>query len=280
MEKIVQRSSVEALAALMRGRRTLALSGAGISTESGIPDYRGPDGVLRARHPMQYREFVGSEEARRRYWSRSAVGWARLTQALPNPGHAALARLEGAGVVIGIITQNVDGLHQAAGSRRVLELHGSLAEVRCLTCGRTETRVHFRDRLLGGNPGWEPAQAAAAPDGDAELAAAERGLVTIPACVHCGGVMKPDVVFFGENVPGRRVEEAWSMLSDAEMLLVVGSSLAVFSGFRFVERAARDGKPVAIVNQGLTRGDDLAAVRIEGRLGDVLPRLAESLAVL
>jgi len=274
---------IEALATLMRGRRTLVLSGAGISTESGIPDYRGPDGMLRSRQPMQYREFVGSEEARRRYWSRSAIGWSRLAQARPNAGHQALARLEAAGAVIGIITQNVDELHQAAGSQRVLELHGTLAAVRCLACGRAETRAHFRDRLLGENPGWSPARDAAAPtapDGDAELAAGEAALRSIPACIHCGGVMKPDVVFFGENVPARRAQEAWSMLSDAEALLVVGSSLAVFSAFRFVERAARDGKPVAIVNQGLTRGDDLAAVRIEGRLGEVLPRLADSLAVL
>jgi NAD-dependent SIR2 family protein deacetylase len=264
----------------MRGRKTLVLSGAGISTESGIPDYRGPQGTLRSRLPMQYREFVGSEEARRRYWSRSAVGWSRLTLAKPNAGHAALARLEESGAVTGVITQNVDGLHQAAGSRRVLELHGTLSEVRCLACGRTEKRERYRDRLLAENPGWTPAEprtARAAPDGDAELAAGESPLLSVPACVHCNGVMKPDVVFFGENVPGRRVEEAWSMLAEADVLLVVGSSLAVFSGFRFVERAAREGKPLAIVNQGLTRGDDLAAVRIEGRLGDMLPLLADIL---
>ncbi len=280
MEHTATDAPIEALAALMRGRRTLVLSGAGISTESGIPDYRGPEGALRSRMPMQYREFVGSEEARRRYWARSAVGWARLTQARPNAGHTALARLEAAGAVIGVITQNVDGLHQAAGSLLVLELHGTLAEVRCLTCGRTEARRHFQDRLIQENPGWAPAgieTAQAAPDGDAELAAGEHELVSVPACLHCGGVMKPDVVFFGENVPGRRVEEAWAMLSEVDVLLVVGSSLAVFSGFRFVDRAAKDGKPVAIVNQGYTRGDEMAAVRIEGRLGEVLPRLAEEL---
>jgi NAD-dependent SIR2 family protein deacetylase len=256
------------------------LSGAGISTESGIPDYRGPRGALRSRTPMQYREFVGSEEARR-YWARSAVGWARLSLARPNAGHAALARMEAGGAVLGVITQNVDGLHQAAGSRRVLELHGTLSLVRCLSCGLTEPRAGWQARLLGANPGWAAAASAAtAPDGDAELDPGLAVSLSVPACLWCGGVMKPDVVFFGESVPVPRVQAAWSMLSEAEVLLVLGSSLAVFSGFRFVERAARDGMLIGIVNQGSTRGDDKATVRIDGRLGEVLPRLAESLAVL
>ena len=280
MEHITQRSSVDALALLMRGRRTLVLSGAGISTESGIPDYRGPQGALRNRRPMQYREFVGSEDARRRYWSRSAVGWSRLALARPNAGHSALARLEKAGAVVGVITQNVDGLHQAAGSQRVLELHGTLAAVRCLSCGHSEPRDSWQARLLADNPGWAaPAdEAETAPDGDVELAPGLAAAFSIPGCLHCAGVIKPDVVFFGESVPAPRVEAAWSMLSAADALLVVGSSLAVFSGLRFVERAARDGKPVAIVNQGSTRGDRHAAVRVQGRLGDVLPLLAQVLA--
>jgi NAD-dependent SIR2 family protein deacetylase len=229
---------------------------------------------------MQYREFVGSEEARRRYWSRSAVGWSRLALAKPNAGHAAIARLERGGAVTGVITQNVDGLHQAAGTLQVLELHGTLALVRCLSCNRTETRESYQARLIERNPGWAPAgleAAVAAPDGDAELAFPQDAALAVPACLHCPGVIKPDVVFFGENIPRARVETAWSMLSGADVLLVVGSSLVVFSGFRFVERAARDGKPVAIVNEGQTRGDGMAALRIEGRLGEVLPLLAEAL---
>jgi NAD-dependent SIR2 family protein deacetylase len=178
-----------------------------------------------------------------------------------------------------VITQNVDGLHQAAGSVRVLELHGSLASVRCLSCGREETRGGYQDRLLAANPGWQPAEVSeAAPDGDAEFGGAHEAALVVPGCLPCGGVIKPDVVFFGESVPVPRVEAAWSMLDDSEVLLVVGSSLAVFSGYRFVERAARDGKPVAIVNQGETRGDDQASVRIEGKLGEVLPVLAGALA--
>ncbi len=270
-------STVQDLAHLMRGRRTLVLSGAGISTESGIPDYRGPNGSLRTRHPMQYHEFVGSAEARRRYWARSAIGWAQVGKALPNRGHAAIARLEQLGVVTGVITQNVDGLHQAAGSRRVLELHGSLAEVRCLSCGFLEMRDHLQGRLLEENPGWASSPVEAAPDGDAEIPLETVASFSIPSCLRCGGVLKPDVVFFGESVPRPRVEAAWGMLAEAGLLLVVGSSLAIFSGLRFVRQAARENKPVAIVNQGDTRGDEVAAVRIGGRLGDVLPSLLDAL---
>jgi NAD-dependent deacetylase sirtuin 4 len=266
--------SIEALASLLRRRRTLVLSGAGVSTESGIPDYRGPNGTLKHHAPMQYREFVGSAEARQRYWARSSVGWARLTAAGPNEAHRALAALEAAGHVLGVITQNVDGLHQAGGSRRVLELHGTLALVRCLSCGKAEERPTFQARLREANPGWEGVAVAVAPDGDAEIDPGLAGSYVVAACLRCGGVMKPDVVFFGENVPADRVNEAWAMTAEAGVLLVVGSSLAVYSGFRFVERAARDGTPVAIVNEGETRGDALAAVRIDGRLGAVLPRLA------
>jgi NAD-dependent deacetylase sirtuin 4 len=270
-------SSIKDLAHLMRGRPTLVLSGAGISTESGIPDYRGPNGSLRTRHPMQYREFVGSADARRRYWARSAIGWARVGKARPNAGHIAIARLEQLGIVSGVITQNVDGLHQAAGSRRVLELHGSLAEVRCLSCGLPEMRDHLQGRLLKENPEWGSLPVEAAPDGDAEISPETMASFSVPSCLHCGGVLKPDVVFFGESVPKPRVEAAWGMLAESGVLLVVGSSLAIFSGLRFVNQAARENKPVAIVNQGETRGDEVAAVRIKGRLGDVLPLLLDAL---
>lgn len=265
------------LAGLMRDHRTAVLSGAGISTESGIPDYRGPDGVLRARRPMQYREFVGSEDARRRYWARSAAGWTLVRNAKPNSGHLAIAALEARGVVRGVITQNVDRLHQAAGSRRVLELHGALAEARCMTCGRAETREALQERLVAENPGWHPGGQQAAPDGDAEVTGGAIEGFSVPACLHCGGVLRPDVVFFGENVPAERVEAAGRMIDEADVLLVAGSSLAVFSGYRFVQRAAANGIPVAIINRGPTRGDSLAALRIDRPLGEALPELAREL---
>ena len=277
MEYPAQRFSIEALAALMRIRLTVVLSGAGLSTESGIPDYRGPQGVLHARTPMSYREFVQSAENRRRYWARSALGWERVRDARPNAGHLAVARLEAAGHVAGVITQNVDGLHRAAGSRQVIELHGALAEVRCLDCGRVEARDHLQQRLEAANPGWSPAQAKAAPDGDAEIPADAVSAFSVPGCEACGGTLKPDVVFFGENVPSPKVEAAMRLVDQARLLLVVGSSLTVFSGFRFAQRAAARGIPIAIVNQGPTRADGLAALRIDQRTGEALPRLADIL---
>ncbi|ADI15734.1 NAD-dependent protein deacetylase [Truepera radiovictrix] len=268
------------LAAQLAGRRTLVLSGAGISTDSGIPDYRSPERLAKPRHPMRYQQFVASEGARQRYWARSAVGWPRVAAAQPNAAHRALARLEARGVM-GVITQNVDGLHQAAGSRRVLELHGSLAAVRCLTCRRVSSRRQLQTRLLALNPELALAARAAsasAPDGDAEIPEALWACVRVPACTHCGGVLKPDVVFFGENVPAPRVARAYAMLERAEALLVVGSSLTVFSGYRFVVRAVQTGRPVYILNRGPTRGDDAAALKLEAPLGEALPKLAALLA--
>ena len=270
-------SNLEALADLLTGRRTLVLSGAGVSTESGIPDYRGPASSGRPRNPMRYQQFVGSEDARRRYWARSLVGWPVVRRAAPNEGHRALAALEERGVVDGVLTQNVDGLHQAAGSRAVLELHGSLAAVRCLGCRRVESRRSLQERMLDLNPSYRTRTVDVAPDGDADVSAdAVRGF-EVPACTACGGILKPDVVFFGENVPARRVELAWKMFEGADVLVVVGSSLTVFSGFRFVKRAAEQGKPVAIVNDGPTRGDPLASLRVSGRLGAILPALQRTL---
>ena len=271
----------ELLELLARGR-AVALVGAGCSTESGIPDYRGPEGTLRRRRPMQYREFVGSPEGRARYWSRSAVGWPRFSAARPNAAHEALASLECGGTLKGVITQNVDGLHHAAGSREVVELHGSLARVRCLDCGASVCRHALQERLLSLNGTWLERLAgdgaAIAPDGDAELPAHELSSFRVPACEACEGVLKPDVVFFGENVPKPQVEAAWRLLERAELLLVLGSSLTVFSGRRFVYGARKANIPVAIVNLGPTRADELADVKVEGRLGEVLPSLARELA--
>jgi NAD+-dependent protein deacetylase sirtuin 4 len=268
---------VTALAGLLAGRRVLLLSGAGISTESGIPDYRGPAARVRPVKPITYREFVSSDEARARYWSGSLVGWPRMARAVANSGHAAAARMEREGVLLGVITQNVDGLHQAAGSSRVVELHGSLSTVGCLQCGSVVPRAELQERMLRENPTWAGAAGEATPDGDTRLDASRLPAFVVPSCPACGGMLKPRVVFFGENVPREVTEQAFGLLDEAEALLVVGSSLAVYSGFRFVERAARDGKPVAIVNRGETRGDSLAALRLDCPLGEALPCLASAL---
>jgi NAD-dependent SIR2 family protein deacetylase len=280
-----QASGLPSLLHVLRDRRVVVLAGAGCSTESGIPDYRGPDGALRGRAPMQFREFADSFAGRVRYWSRSMIGWTRIAHSRPNDGHLALARLEDAGVVRGIITQNVDGLHHAAGSRRVVELHGSLARVMCMTCGARSSRADYQSRLAAANPDWAAriangsgdGSAPAAPDGDAVVHSDMRPALDIPACTSCGGVIKPDVVFFGENVPRERVDQAWTLFDEAEALLVVGSSLTVFSGRRFTMKAQERGGPVAIVNMGPTRADEYAAVKVEERLGVVLPLLAERL---
>jgi len=270
---------LETLTDLLRGRRVTVLVGAGCSTESGIPDYRGPITGQRKRSPIQYREFVESEAARLRYWARSTVGWRRIATARPNAGHVALAELEAAGIVAGIITQNVDGLHAAAGSRNVVELHGSLATVLCLACGARTSRDDFQQQLLALNGDWaiHVATAAlhAAPDGDAELPDSVLEHFRVPSCNACGGgILKPDVVFFGENVPRARLDEAWRVFDAGDVLLVAGSSLTVYSGRRFVYRATELAMPVAIVNIGPTRADDVAAVKVEGQLGTVLPALS------
>lgn len=284
-EPVVSDVGEDRLVELLRGRRVVALAGAGCSTESGIPDYRGPQSAARPRRPIQYQEFVGSAATRARYWSRSMVGWPRIRSAMPNAAHHALARLEQGGILGGIITQNVDGLHHAAGSRRVVELHGTLAAVLCLECGRRLGRADYQASLRSANEEWVarhsvrggPGDAEAAPDGDAELPDEAIRSFHVPACGDCGGVLKPDVVFFGENVPKATVATAWSLFEEAEVLLVVGTSLTVYSGRRFVYRAEKQGMPVAIVNLGPTRGDGIAVARVDGRLGEVLPRLAERL---
>jgi NAD+-dependent protein deacetylase sirtuin 4 len=270
--------TVADLVDLLAGRRLAALTGAGCSTESGIPDYRGPETARRARNPIQGREFHRSPDVRRRYWARAVVGYDRFAGARPNPAHHALARLEQDGALTGLVTQNVDGLHQAAGSRRVVELHGALAQVGCLDCGAVEPRDALQERLLAHNPGWLDLAADAAPDGDADLPVEHVDRFVVAPCLRCGGALKPRVVFFGENVPRPVVDEAFAIVDAAEALLVVGSSLAVFSGYRFVRRAAERRIPIALVNLGEARGEDLCAVRVEARAGEVLPRLAQALA--
>jgi len=259
-----------ALRSLLEGRRVVALTGAGCSTDSGIPDYRGPDGLQRARVPIRYGEFVASEPHRQRYWARSVAGWPRFSAAVPNRAHWALAQMEAQGSLVGVITQNVDRLHHAAGSRRVVELHGALARVRCLQCGAYEDRAVLQERLLALNPWMRETDARMAPDGDAELDREAEARFRVAACHACGGVLKPDVVFFGENVPRHIVDAAWGMLDEADALLVLGSSLTVFSGYRFVLGARERRLPVAIVNRGITRGDPFATLKLDMNVAEAL----------
>ncbi|HEY4023096.1 MAG TPA: NAD-dependent protein deacetylase [Pseudonocardiaceae bacterium] len=258
----------------------VALSGAGLSTESGIPDYRGEAGSLRKHTPMTYQEFRDSAEARQRYWARSFLGWRTITRARPNAGHVAVAELRALGYLSGVITQNVDGLHQAADTPGVVDLHGTLDRVICLDCGRISAREILDRRLRAANPGFDATAGRTNPDGDVELAQDAVREFRLVDCAHCdNGVLKPDVVFFGENVPQARVALCRQLVDDADALLVLGSSLTVMSGLRFVRRAADAGKPVLIVNRGRTRGDEYASVLVDVPLGkaltDVLAALNE-----
>ncbi|WP_125777939.1 Sir2 family NAD-dependent protein deacetylase [Antribacter gilvus] len=263
---------------VLAGCRITALTGAGISTDSGIPDYRGPGSP--PRNPMTYQQFVQDEAFRRHYWARNHVGWQHMHRTEPNAGHRALVRLEERGLLTGIITQNVDLLHEDAGSRNVIDLHGRYDRVVCLQCGRVVSRTHLATRLDALNPGFlesvgDVADIEIAPDADAVIEATSHFR---PApCEFCGGVLKPEIVYFGENVPRERVERAFALVDGADALLVAGSSLTVMSGLRFVRRAAADGKPVVIVNRGLTRGDVHATVKVDAGTSDVLAELAERL---
>ena len=251
-------------------RRLFVLTGAGCSTGSGIPDYRDEQGAWKRTPPVTYQAFVGDGITRRRYWARSLVGWPRIAQAQPNAAHRALAALEAQGRCSQLLTQNVDGLHQAAGSRAVIDLHGRLDAVVCLGCGASSSRADVQRRLAEANPAWAGLAAGAAPDGDADLEDRDFATFQVPACDACGGMLKPDVVFFGENVPRTRVDAAMARLAQADAMLVVGSSLMVYSGLRFVHAAVRAQIPVAAVNLGRTRADDLLRFRMAAPCGDAL----------
>jgi NAD-dependent SIR2 family protein deacetylase len=264
-----------ALRELVQAGAVAVLSGAGLSTESGIPDYRGPTGATRTYPPMTYQRFVSDAAARRRYWARSYLGWRQIDRARPNAGHRAVAALQRQGRIAGIITQNVDGLQQAAGAHDVIELHGGLDRTICLCCGDRAPRSVLDSRLRAANPGFDARVARINPDGDADLAADDLAAFTMVDCAQCHrGPLKPDVVFFGENVPRERVEHCYELVGAARALLVLGSSLTVLSGLRFVRRAAAVGTTIAIVNQGPTRGDPLATLRVHARLGEILPAVA------
>ncbi len=275
-EAVSDDALVAPLLDLLAGRRFVALTGAGCSTESGIPDYRG-GGRTGPANPIQHDAFLRRPEVRQRYWARATIGWARFRTAEPNAAHRALAALEAAGRLAGLITQNVDRLHHRAGSRRVVELHGALAEVFCLGCGGREARDDVQERLLDANPGWLDTAADLRPDGDSDLPADVVAGFAVVGCFACGGELKPDVVFFGGNVAERTLAAAWELFEEAEALLVAGSSLTVYSGFRFARRAHELGLPIGVVNIGPTRGDDLAQVRISASASRVLTHLARRL---
>ena len=259
---------------LLATRRFTALTGAGVSTDSGIPDYRGPGAPVRT--PMTYQEFVSGPTAQRRYWARSFLGWSRMRHAEPNPSHHALARLGAVGRTPLLITQNVDGLHERAGTPAVCALHGRIADVVCLSCRHRTGRTVLQERMTRLNPGFSAAHRSVAtrPDGDVELESTDG--FEVPACEVCGGVLKPDVVFFGENVPKDRVQRCYDAVGAADALLVAGSSLTVLSGLRFVRHATKLGIPVVIVNRGHTRGDELATYKVDAGCAGFLTALAEA----
>lgn len=262
----------------MRGQTSCVLTGAGLSTDSGIPDYRGPDSP--PRNPMTFQQFVGDAAFRRHYWARNHLGWRHMDAARPNPGHRALASLERVGAVNGVITQNVDLLHTKAGSRRVVDLHGTYAQVRCLGCDHPISRTTLAERLEAVNPGFAETVTAAtgveiAPDADAVVSHTSH--FTVVDCSICGGMLKPDIVYFGESVPKWRVDAAYALVDAADVLVVTGSSLTVMSGLRFVRHAAKHSTPVAIVNRGPTRGDDRAAVRLHLGTSEALSAVADAL---
>ncbi|MCW3469435.1 NAD-dependent protein deacetylase [Rhodococcus pyridinivorans] len=265
------------LPTLLHGRRIAVLTGAGLSTDSGIPDYRGPDSP--PRNPMTYQQFVGDAEFRQRYWARNHVGWKHMDAARPNPGHRALAALERAGSVVGVITQNVDLLHTKAGSRQVIDLHGTYAQVRCLSCEHRISRFTLHERLCAANPGFDDRMRATtglevAPDADAVVTDTEDFVVV--DCERCDGMLKPDIVYFGETVPRPRVDLAFSVVDGADALVVAGSSLTVQSGLRFVRRAVQRNIPVVVINRGPTRGDALATLKLEAGTSETLAFLADA----
>ena len=255
-------------------RRWLVLTGAGVSTDSGIPDYRGPGSPVRT--PMTYQEFVRTPEGRQRYWARAHVGWSRMRRAQPNATHHALAGLEREGRLTGLITQNVDGLHGRAGHRDVIDLHGRIDRVICLQCRELTPRSELHARLSMLNPGYETRVGEVAPDGDVVLETTAD--FHVAECTTCGGDLKPDVVFFGENVPKDRVHRSYALVDEAEALVVLGSSLQVMSGLRFVRAAHKRGTPIVIINRGTTRGDDLATVKLEAGCAETLALLTGSRA--
>lgn len=261
----------ESLAVFIQSHSSIfVLTGAGVSTASGLPNYRDEAGNWMHQKPMEYRDFVHQRASRQRYWARSAVAWQRFVQARPNPAHHALVRLQSLMKVSRLVTQNVDRLHQQAGSRDVIDLHGNLEKTVCLDCGGKASRDRFQHRLLASNPGLAQLSAQPLPDGDALIDNFEPDQIRVPGCETCGGRLKPDVVFFGETVPADRVRECFDVLEGSDAMLVVGSSLMVYSGLRFVRQAFQKKLPILAINRGLTRADELFDCKIEADCADTL----------
>ncbi len=253
--------------------RILVVTGAGCSTDSGIPDYRDHAGAWKRSKPILFQEFMRSEAVRQRYWTRSYLGWIPFSQATPNRAHWALANLESQGKIFQLVTQNVDSLHQKAGSQQVIDLHGNLNALVCQACGERESRDWMQEKLASLNPNITHLSATLAPDGDTDLET-DFSQIIIPDCPICGGILKPDVVFYGEQVPRPRIEAVYTALNRADAVLVAGTSLMVFSAFQFIREATRQGKPIAAINQGKTRADDLFMLKVEKPLGETLSTLA------
>jgi NAD-dependent SIR2 family protein deacetylase len=272
-----QQVGIDELTAQLALGSVFVLSGAGVSTDSGIPGYRDERGAWKGRAPVQYREFVGSESVRKRYWARSSIGFPLIESATPNAAHHALRALEERAALSLLVTQNVDGLHRRAGSERLVDLHGRLDQVRCLGCEALTSRRNLQSELLDLNPEFARASATFKPDGDAELEDVDYERFVVVPCAACGGMLKPHVVFFGENVPKERVQQAMSALESSRSLLIVGSSLMVFSGYRFARAAARLGLPIAIVNRGVTRADELSGLKLDGNVGQILSDVVRGL---
>ncbi|MEY4933034.1 MAG: hypothetical protein RLZZ403_1354 [Pseudomonadota bacterium] len=271
MDSLPDSPPLEALRAFLeRHPRLFVLTGAGCSTDSGIPDYRDADGAWKRKPPVTFQAFMNEPGVRHRYWARSFIGWRWFGRARPNGAHEALARMESHGRIEKLVTQNVDRLHQAAGSRDVIDLHGRMDQMVCMGCGQRVDRRPFQLQLLARNPSWAHLDAGVAPDGDADLEGHDFSAFHVPACEQCGGLLKPDVVFFGEKVPAERVAEAMAALERADAMLVVGSSLMVYSGFRFALAAQKLGKPIAAINLGRTRADDLLSLKVSQSCAEAL----------
>jgi len=264
---------------IFRHAKLFVLTGAGCSTDSGIPDYRDEEGDWKRPQPVQFQSFMRDLATRKRYWARNLIGWQRFGPAKPNIAHHALARLERQGSVELLVTQNVDRLHQAAGSRNVVDLHGRMDLVRCMDCWRLQPRSELQDELITLNPSWANLEAPTAPDSDADLDGRDFSTFEVPSCSYCAGILKPDVVFFGESVPKERVATAMHHLQQADAMLIVGSSLMVYSGYRFAQAAALAGKPIAAVNLGRTRADDLLSLKIQQPCAEALAFLLEDTAL-
>jgi len=257
--------------------KLLVLTGAGVSTRSGIPDYRDENGDWKRSAPMQYNDFVGNAASRQRYWARSMIGWPRVQLAEPNDAHRALSALESAGQIHTLVTQNVDRLHQRAGSRNVIDLHGRLDQVECLDHKHVQSRDDYQAQLVAANPSWQSMDATTAPDGDADLNEVDFSSFVVAPCVECGSVVKPKVVFYGESIPREVTLAANAALDGADALLVIGSSLMVFSGFRFARTMSQTGRPVAMLNRGVTRADDLLNLKIEADIARTLVGLTDEM---